>query len=225
VSRSADSAGDAHLLEYYSHRAAEYENVYAKPERQPDLARVRRWLRAELGGHHILEIACGTGYWTAWLAPVAAAIVATDASPDVLAIARAKTFPPGRVRVERADAYALASVRGAFSAAFAGFWWSHVSRERLAAFLAAVHQRVGAGGRVVWLDNRYVEGSSTPIARRDGQGNTYQRRQLTDGRVHEVLKNYPTPQELEAALRPSARDLRVIELQYYWGASYSIGAP
>jgi SAM-dependent methyltransferase len=216
---------DATLVDYYGRRAAEYEAIYAKPERQADLGRVRAWLREELAGNRILEIACGTGYWTAWLAPVAAAIVATDASSDVLAIARAKTYPPGRVRFEQADAYALASVPGRFTAAFAGFWYSHVPRERRAAFLANVHARLGSAGRVVLLDNRYVEGSSTPIAHRDAAGNTFQRRRLADGGVYEVLKNFPARAELEAVLQPSARGLSVVELEYYWGASYTIAAP
>jgi hypothetical protein len=34
--------------------------------------------------------------------------------------------------------------------------------------------------------------SNTPISRRDADGNTYQRRTLDDGSVHEVLKNFPT---------------------------------
>src|SRR5438067_7252617 len=36
----------------------------------------------------ILELACGTGYWTSLLAPNATAIVGVDASPEVLEIAR-----------------------------------------------------------------------------------------------------------------------------------------
>ena len=38
------------------------------------------------------------------------------------------------------------------------------------------------------IDNRYVEGSSTPIIRRDRFGNTYQERVLRDGTRHEVLR-------------------------------------
>jgi len=184
---------------------------------------VGAWLRSALAGERILEIACGTGYWTAWLAPVALAIVATDASVDLLAIARAKPYPPGRVQFEQADAYALSSVRGRFSAAFAGFWWSHVPRERGEAFLANLHGRLEADGQVVLLDNRYVGGSSTPIVRRDAAGNTYQRRHLADGSEQEVLKNFPTRVELEALLRPVSRDLSVVEFEYYWGASYRLG--
>ena len=106
------------LLAYYAQRAHQYEQIYEKPERQPDLSRLRASLRDALTGHHILEIACGTGYWTAALAPIAAAITATDASPEVLALARGKQYPPGRVQFEVADAYSLDRVDGEFTLAW-----------------------------------------------------------------------------------------------------------
>ena len=210
------------LLTYYAHRAREYEQVYEKRERQTDLVQVRAWLREVLVGHRILEVACGTGYWTAELAPLAAGIVATDASPDVLALARQKPYPPGHVHFEVADAYALAHVSGAFTAGLAAFWWSHVPRERQVTFLAGLHARLGVGATVVFIDNRYVPGSSTPITRRDEAGNTYQQRRLADGTAHEVLKNFPTPAELKAALEPVAQELSVVEFAYYWGVRYRV---
>lgn len=212
------------LLEYYARRAMEYEAIYAKPERQADLDRVRRWLHDELGGHRVLEIACGTGYWTAWLAPVTETILATDANEEVLDVARQKSYPPGRVSFALADAYELGTVTGEFSAAFAGFFWSHVPRQRIPAFLRNLHERLGQGVRVVLLDNRYVTGSSTPISRRDEAGNTYQQR-LADGSEYEVLKNFPSPAELTAALGTDAIGLRMVVFEYYWGAVYDIAEP
>jgi demethylmenaquinone methyltransferase/2-methoxy-6-polyprenyl-1,4-benzoquinol methylase len=135
--------GDEELLAYYSRRAHEYEQIYEKPERRADLVRVRSWLREALAGHRILEVACGTGYWTAELAPVAAAITSTDSSPATLEVARGKSYPPGRVRLALADAYALADVPGNFTAGLAAFWWSHVPRERQLAFLGGLHRPEG----------------------------------------------------------------------------------
>jgi demethylmenaquinone methyltransferase/2-methoxy-6-polyprenyl-1,4-benzoquinol methylase len=168
----------------------------------------------------VLEVACGTGYWTAWVAPVAESVVATDAGAEVLDVARQKSYPPERVRFAIADAYELGAVSGEFSAAFAGFFWSHVPRARIPAFLGSLHGRLGPAGRVVLLDNRHVTGSSTPIARRDEAGNTYQQRRLADGTEHEVLKNFPNPADLKAALSAYASGLRIVEFEYYWGASY-----
>lgn len=62
----------AELVDYYRRRAAEYEAIYAIPERQFDLARLREMIPAKLRGARVLEIACGTGYWTQLVAAVAA---------------------------------------------------------------------------------------------------------------------------------------------------------
>ena len=95
------------LVEYYRRRAGEYEAIYAKPERQADLAVLRQVVPQRLAGRRILEIACGTGYWTALVAPLALSIVATDMAEEPMAIAKAKSYPPNRVRFVSADAYDL----------------------------------------------------------------------------------------------------------------------
>lgn len=213
------------LAGYYGARAREYERIYEKPERQDDLARLRILLPGYFRAKRVLEIACGTGYWTTVVAPVARSVVAIDVAPEVLDLARAKPLPTGRVELRIGDAFALDDVPGIFDAALAGFWWSHVRREELPRFLRGLHRRLAAGARVVFFDNRYVERSSTPVARADDAGNTYQRRRLDDGTVHEVLKNFPTPGELRATVGAAGgRNVEVIELPYFWIATYEAEA-
>jgi SAM-dependent methyltransferase len=215
-------AGD--IGEYYAKRANEYERIYAIPERQPDLQRLRDVLVDFGAGRRLLEIACGTGYWTEVVAAVAGTVVATDAVEEVLAVARGKSVPPERVTFVCADAFGLEAVAGDFDAAFSGFWWSHVSRPRLAQFLAKLHGRLGAGTWVLFFDNRFVVGSSTPISRTDEVGNTYQERVLADGRRYEVIKNFPSATDIRRQLADSGgRAIHVQELQYYWLARYAVG--
>jgi SAM-dependent methyltransferase len=206
---------------YYAQRAAEYEKIYAKPERQADLARMRSDIPALFEGRRVLEIACGTGYWTPLIAARAASVVALDYNEETLAIARTKDYPRGNVNFVRGDAYALPEWQQKLSACYAGFWWSHVPVSRLDAFLRGLHERLEPGAVVAFMDNRYVEGSSTPLSRRDAEGNTYQTRRLADGSTHEVLKNFPTPRELRERL---GAEVRVTEYEYYWIASYRIMA-
>ena len=210
------------LREYYARRASEYERVYAKPERQGDLARLTTLVRDTLRGHDVLEVACGTGYWTRMIAQIAHSVVATDGTPETIAVAQPKEYPRGPVRFEVADAFALGDVGGPFTAGFAGFWWSHVPRERLAAFLESLHRTVGLRGLIVVADNLYVEGSNNPIVRRDDHGNTYQHRTLDSGQEFEVLKNFPTEAELRGVIQDHAWDVSVTSFTYYWCMTYRV---
>lgn len=207
---------DASLKRYYAARAREYERIYAKPERQADLRRLERLLPPLFAGRRVLEIACGTAYWTQFLAQEASDIVAVDASLETLEIARGKAWPAGRVAFTVADAYALPDDLGKFDAAFAGFWWSHVPLAEHPRFLGSLHRRLAAGARIAFLDNRFVDGSSTPISHRDAEGNTYQRRRLDDGSEHVVLKNFPSETELRAAIAGLGTNPRFTEFDYYW---------
>ena len=212
------------LEKYYARRAAEYEKIFDKPERQADLARMRVDIPRLFVNQRVLEIACGTGYWTPLIAEQAESVLATDFNEEPLSIAKSKTYRKANVSFARADAYALPDWKNGFSACYAGFWWSHVLLSRLDSFLGHLATRLEKGARVAFMDNRYVEGSSTPVSRKDAEGNGYQTRRLADGSSHEVLKNFPTPAELRARLGRFGTEVAVTEYQYYWVASYRIMA-
>src|SRR6266567_5915693 len=206
----------SNLPDYYARRAGEYERIFAKPERQPDLASLRTLLPGLFAGRDLLEVACGTGYWTPLTSGSARSILATDINEEVLEIARHKTYPKHNVTFQIADAYTLENVNGRFSAGFAGFWWSHIPKQRLSHFLDCFHSKLCPGALVVFLDNNYVEGSSTPIARRDSDGNTFQKRKLEDEAEFEVLKNFSAETELRASVNAPADNVEVTQFKYYW---------
>ncbi|HMA09898.1 MAG TPA: class I SAM-dependent methyltransferase, partial [Ramlibacter sp.] len=185
------------MQDYYAARAPEYDRIYSKPERQDDLRQIERWLPPLFAGASVLEVACGTGYWTQFIAPVATQVVAVDAAPETMRIARDR--PANRnVEFVEGDAYALALALDGrrFQRGFAGFWFSHVPRSRVREFLLGFNAALEPGATVVLLDNLYVEGSSTPISETDDEGNTYQARRLDDGTTHRLIKNFPSEQEL-----------------------------
>ena len=205
-----------HLEAYYSKRAAEYERIYDKPERQAELAWLRDRIPAVFRGRTVLEVACGTGYWTQYIARDAKRVYACDINESVLDIAREKPIPVGKAAFFRADAVALDGVPSGCNAAFAGFWWSHVKKSELAVFVQNLARRLEPGATVAILDNSYAAGSSTPITRTDAEGNTYQMRKLASGEAFEVLKNFPSALELTEAVRPVAREAHLEALTYYW---------
>jgi demethylmenaquinone methyltransferase/2-methoxy-6-polyprenyl-1,4-benzoquinol methylase len=212
-----DSRATASKLErYYDRRASEYEKIYDKPERQHELEWLRTRIPQLLAGREVLEVACGTGYWTQFIARTARKVHACDINESVLEIAREKEIAPDRVDFFKADAITLEGVPAGCDGAFAGFWWSHVKKSELAKFVRNLSRTLEPGARVVILDNTFAEGSSTPVSRRDTEGNTYQMRHLASGETHEVLKNFPTADELALAMRDVAREAHLESLRYYW---------
>jgi len=207
-------------LAYYSARAHEYERIYSKPERQDELQALQATISELFADKSVLEVACGTGYWTQYIAQSAKTICATDLSEEALAVAKAKGLDKNRVRFITADAIALPDSLGQFDSAFCGFWWSHVARASIARFLDSLHARLTQSARVVLLDNLYVEGSSTPISRRSPEGDTFQIRRLSDGSSHEVLKNFPTEGELYAQLSARAENIKYAASEHYWYLEY-----
>jgi len=210
----------ATMVEYYARRAKEYERIYQKPERQADLRLLRERLEGIFTGLDLLEIACGTGYWTEIVANVAASATATDINEEVLNIARAKPIRNPNSRFLKADAHALPFSDAHFTGGLAVFWWSHLPKAGLRRFLGQFHRHFSPDAKVVFIDNRFVEGSSTPISRADEHGDTHQLRRLDDGSEHEVLKNFPTEPELWAAVAGLAEEVRIEFLRHYWILSY-----
>jgi SAM-dependent methyltransferase len=202
------------LAAYYAKRAGTFEEVYDKPERQTDLAILREQVRETLRAHRVLEIACGTGYWTAQLAQSAQSVLGTDLNPEMIELAKAKSLPADKVEFALADAFDLPT-DGQFSACFAGFWWSHVRRQDQGGFLEQLRTKLGKDTLLVMIDNAYVEGSSTVIARTDPEGNTYQLRALPDGARFEVLKNFPTDSALRKKMAGAVKDIRITRLEHY----------
>jgi len=211
------------MIAYYARRAEEYERIYHREALRGEYAKLQRWMREALDRLDVLEVACGTGFWTHPLCEAARTVVATDINEEVLAIARAKKYPRANVRFANADAFIMTA--GApgdrpFDGALAAFWWSHVPLDRRHDFLRSLHTQLAAGAVVVLFDNHYVEGVSTPISRTDANGNTYQVRRLDDGGVFEIVKNYPTRDELAATIAPFGAEIRYTSLEHFWFVRY-----
>jgi SAM-dependent methyltransferase len=209
------------MRDYYARRATYYERVYHKPERQADLRAMEAWLAQQFAGRHVLEIACGTGWWTPHGAAQCASWLATDVNPETMAIALTKKMPADKVQFATVDAYTLTALNSKkFDGAFAGCWWSHVPLQQLNAWLDVLHQHLLSGARVVMLDNSFVQASSSPVTRRDDDGNTYQDRVLDDGKVYEVLKNFPTREQAFAAVGARGTQCAWIQHDHYWILTY-----
>lgn len=211
---------------YYDRRADEYEAIYHRddPVRQNEQAAIALALKDVLRGRNVLEVACGTGFWTAFAAEVAEHIVAIDSAPGMLRIARAKGLNPDQVEFREADAYHLSAVAGTFDAALANFWFSHVPKIRIAQFLDGLHRKLAPGSVVFMADNVYVPGIGGELVTRPGTEDTFKRRTLSDGSVSEVLKNYYDADLLRGIFKPVGCDLRIHAGACFWWLRYETAA-
>jgi SAM-dependent methyltransferase len=204
------------VARYYASSTQAADAALSRAERANDLARVRERLAQLVRGQTVLELACGTGYWTEVIAANADKVLATDVLDTMLERAQTRRFPEGKVAFRRVDGLDLPDDLGAFSCVFIGFWWSHLKRDEQDALLALLRARFGHDVTLILLDDAYVEGSSTTIARTDAQGNTYEIVATPDGERFELPKNYPADSALRKRLGGDVREIRIERLTYYW---------
>jgi demethylmenaquinone methyltransferase/2-methoxy-6-polyprenyl-1,4-benzoquinol methylase len=207
-------------ITYYSERAKEYEKIYDKPEKQQDIPKVIDYLQKQFYNKVLIEIACGTGYWTQHISKTAKHILATDINEKVIDIAKSKKYGKENVELQLADVFNLPAEIEMYEAAFGGFIWSHIPKQRLSLFLQTLLSVINPGGLIILLDNNYVEGSSTPIHYTDESGNTYQKRKLMDGSEYSIIKNFPTDEEILSLIKPVGTDKEITRFDYYWAVKF-----
>ena len=200
---------------YYRDRAGEYDLFYAEPRLGRDIVRLKSWLRRQVRARSVFEVAAGTGYWTEVAAPAARSILASDCVSEMLDIAAGRRLGP-HVAWLVADAFALPEQSPRFEVGMAHLWWSHIDKRRWREFLAHFASRLCAEATVLMIDQVYVEGLSIPATRSDAAGNRYEQRSLLNGRSYEIIKNYPSEEELRQALSGTFRKIEVTWLQYFW---------
>lgn len=202
--------------EYYAKMAEQYDAVYDLEEREDDQEELCDHVAEALAGHIVLELACGTGFWTEIASETALSIVATDINPNLIELARTRGLPEEQVTFRVADAYNLPADLGEFTAILVGFWWSHVARADQEKLLAHWRANFGKDIMIVLLDDTYVEGTSDTVARTDLEGNTYQIKTAPDGMRYEIPKNYPSDSALRKKLASSVREIKIVRLEHFW---------
>jgi SAM-dependent methyltransferase len=201
---------------YYAARADSMQYNWLSTADQHMLPGYAKFLEAEFAGHSVIEVACGTGYWTQVVAETAQRVLATDAVPEMLELARRRQYPRENVKFLLSDAYTLDGVHGGWSAGFHFQWFSHVPKSRADSFLRSFHARLTPGSRVVFGDN-IDQGSN-----QDEEGNFYQVRRYSGIPDQRIIKNCPSESELEVLVRPWARAIRHVRFDRDWFVSYDL---
>ena len=152
----------------------------------------------------VLELACGTGLFTRHLAPRVASVTAIDASPEVIAINRARVGA-GNVDYVQADVFAW-QPQARYDCVFMSFWLSHVPHARFDALWSMVRRALAPGGFAYVIDSAH-DPTSTAVdhAPPDRQAGVVTRK-LDDGREYRIVKVFWTPAALTARLAASGFD-------------------
>jgi len=155
----------------------------------------------------VLELAGGTGHWTASLAGYASHLTVLDASEETLTINRAKTAGATRpVHYVVADIFDWQPAR-TYDVVFFSFWLSHVPPGRFEAFWQLVDRALRPGGRVFFIDSALPRSEPHDHVRSDDPERAISLRQLDDGREYNIVKVFWQPAALEERLATLGFDI------------------
>jgi demethylmenaquinone methyltransferase/2-methoxy-6-polyprenyl-1,4-benzoquinol methylase len=184
----------AQQVSYYRKRAAEYD-VTAYGDVTGARVRIDRLVTQLQPSGEVLEIACGTGIWTAAFAQWASAVTAIDAAPEAIAVARERV-DSRRVTVEVADVFPW-TTPARFDVIFFSAWLSHVPTSRFEQFWELLHGLLTERGRVLFIDE-HVDEQGKEVYAPDAPEIVVRR--LCDGSDFHIIKNFVDPEQLTARL-------------------------
>lgn len=211
------------VAEYYDSLAQRYHQRFCTDCENDvkDFSKIRSLISNLFTGCNVLEIACGTGYWTEIVANTAESVLATDVNGSMLTKARKLLSDYSNIEFEEVDAYFLESIPNHFSGAFSGLWWCHIPKAKTHSFLNTLHSKLKPGARVLHICQ--LEDLDSKNHKIDSDGNTIALRK-SDSRMYHILKNIPSEQELKEILAPAARDIQYLRYpdSGLWSVAYSI---
>ncbi|MCW5879875.1 MAG: methyltransferase domain-containing protein [Anaerolineae bacterium] len=210
---------------YYRARAGEYDEWFERRGKydhgeqwnarwRAEVEEVRRALAAFRPTGRVLELAAGTGWWTAELLRYADEVTVVDSSPETLAINRARVGD-APVRHVVADLFAWQPDRQ-YDMVFFSFWLSHVPPSQFAPFWGMVKAALKPGGRVFFIDSQRSQTGTAADQTLQLDEQVEQTRRLNDGNSYTIVKIYYTPADLQARLAQLGWDVTVRRTDNYF---------
>jgi SAM-dependent methyltransferase/GNAT superfamily N-acetyltransferase len=203
---------------YYEARAAIYEDWYfGRGRHEREGAEVERWLaetralEASLAAvdatGDVLELACGTGLWTRFLAPRANRLVAVDTAPSMLEENRKRVGDPD-VEYVLADIFEW-DTDDRFDLIAMGFFVSHIPPGRFAEFWSKLARWLRRDG-LLWLADDVAGGLRPPSDARTLGGPSHAHRRKLGEATYTIVKRFFTPQALTRELAAVGWDAELV---------------
>jgi len=211
-------------LEYYQKRAPEYDQmVYFRddPDRKAELAAMYATSQNAMSGRRVLDVACGTGFFTRIVAEKAASILGIDINAGTIAEAGRKQFRCP-IHFVRADFFRLPSVPSCFDGLLATFAVSHIRRQELERLREETARVIRQGSRAFLCDNNLDCEVERELVWDDDRVNSYKKRRLKNGEEFVILKNYYSRDELEVTFGRWGAIERLTFGTYYWSVVLTV---
>jgi SAM-dependent methyltransferase len=185
------------MLVYYNERAPEYEEAYklgtgTASITDPTVFTTEITTLAEVvgdfGNGHLIDLACGTGYWLPHYIVNCSRVTLFDQSQNMLAECGRKVAAVGvanRCALVRGDVFDFDFAPGVYDCALIGFLLSHLSEPDEAALFERVRTMLRPSGRFLILDSAWTE-----LRAKFNRKEERQERRLNDGTRFEIYKRY-----------------------------------
>jgi SAM-dependent methyltransferase len=208
----------AEQVAYYRARADEYDASAPWELEADSYARLVQALDDFGPRGRVLELACGTGVWTAQLAARCDDLTALDASPEMIELARERLL--GReARFIAADIFSWRPDHR-YDTIFFSAWLSHVPPQRFERFWKLVDACLADSGRVFVIDELPAGAAEEEIVV-DAAAPAVQR-PLSSGERYRAVKVFYEPEALQARL--AALGWRFETQEVGWRFFYAAGA-
>lgn len=187
-------------LSYYRAIAAEYDEAVKRDRGEPERPELEAAVARFEPSGAALELAAGTGQWTAVLARYATTLTIVDAAPEMLAINRAN-LASAAIPIEYMEADIFEwEPRRSYDVVFFASWLSHVPRARFAPFWELVARCLAPNGRVFFIDEVSPVFEASDHVLQDIVEHGVSLRRSFDGRRFTIVKVYRTPEQLTRQL-------------------------
>lgn len=191
------------MLTYYEERAEEYDELYTG--QMPAIKANAKFYIKEtqeiseiatgFGNGHLIDIACGTGFWALRYAKNCDKLTFIDQSNSVLTICRERMDRLGfrdKVNFIQGSFFDIELSPNTYNCAFLGFFLSHFTSELEEKFFSKLNKALKPQAQIMIVDSIWGE-QRKEGRKKEGE----QKRILNDGRPFMIYKKYFEPSDIE----------------------------
>jgi ubiquinone/menaquinone biosynthesis C-methylase UbiE len=193
------------MLVYYNERASEYEEAYTLGTgtasiTDPTVFTTEIGVLADIvrgfGSGHLLDLACGTGYWLPFYIGNCSRVTLFDQSERMLSECELKVrrgAVADRCSLVRGDVFDFDFAPRAYNCALVGFLLSHISEAQERLVMQKLRKTLRAGASFLILESAW-----TDVRARFNQKVEQQTRRLNDGTEFQIYKRYVSREDIGA---------------------------